>query len=38
VICLRGVWGYHSVLHTDKSMEGATLLLFLVELQEVLDG
>jgi hypothetical protein len=38
VICLRGVWGYHSVLHTDQSMEGATLLLFLVELQKVLDG
>jgi hypothetical protein len=38
VICLRGVWGYHSVLHSDQPMDGATLLLFLVELQEVLDG
>jgi hypothetical protein len=38
VICLRGVWGYHSVLHPGEPMDGATLLLFLVELQEVLDG
>ncbi len=37
VICLRGVWGYHSVLHTDQSMDGATLLRFLVELQRVMD-
>lgn len=37
VICLRGVWGYHSVLHADQSAEGHPLLRFLVELQEVLD-
>lgn len=36
-ICLRGVWGYHSVLHTDKPMGDTTLLAFLLELQKVLD-
>lgn len=37
VICLRGVWGYHSVLHADRPMDGTSLLLFLVELQRVMD-
>jgi hypothetical protein len=37
-ICLRGVWGFHSVLHADQSMDGASLLRFLVELQKVMDG
>jgi hypothetical protein len=38
VICLRGVWGFHSVLHTDQPMnESATLQHFLVELQRVMD-
>lgn len=36
-ICLRGFWGYHSVLHTDKPMEGGDLLRSLVELQTILD-
>jgi hypothetical protein len=36
-ICLRGVWGYHSVLHTDRPMGDSTLLGFLLELQGVLD-
>lgn len=36
-ICLKGVWGYHSVLHSGERMDGATLLGFLVELQRVLD-
>lgn len=36
-ICLRGVWGYHSVLHTDRPMGDSTLLNFLLELQKVLD-
>jgi hypothetical protein len=36
-ICLRGAWGYHSVLHADQPMEGTTLLGFLLELQAVLD-
>ncbi len=37
VICLRGVWGFHSVLHTDRAMDGASLLRLLMELQGVLD-
>jgi len=38
-ICLRGVWGYHSLLHVDQPMdETTTLQRFLVELQEVMDG
>ena len=38
-ICLRGVWGYHSLLHVDQPMdETATLQRFLVELQEVMDA
>jgi hypothetical protein len=37
VICLRGVWGYHSVLHADRPMGDSTLLTFLLELQRVLD-
>ena len=39
VICLRGVFGYHSVLHPDRPMEHGpgSLLLFLVELQQVMD-
>jgi len=36
-ICLRGVWGYHSVLHTERPMGDTTLLGFLIELQKVLD-
>lgn len=36
-ICLRGLWGYHSVLHTDKPMGDTTLLNLLLELQKVLD-
>jgi hypothetical protein len=36
-ICLRGVWGYHSVLHADRPMGDTTLLGFLLELQKVLD-
>jgi hypothetical protein len=39
VICLRGVWGFHSVLHPEQPMdESATLQRFLVELQKVMDG
>ncbi len=37
VICLRGVWGYHSVLHSDRPMDGASLIRLLLELQRVLD-
>ncbi len=39
-ICLRGVFGFHSVLHTERPMEteDAGLLHFLVELQKVMDG
>lgn len=36
-ICLRGAWGYHSVLHTDRPMGDSSLLNLLVELQEVFD-
>ena len=36
-ICLRGVWGYHSVLHSTERPDGTTLLGFLLELQEVID-
>src|SRR4051794_890115 len=31
-ICLRGVYGYHSVLHTEQRPDGTTLLCFLLEL------
>jgi hypothetical protein len=39
-ICLRGVFGYHSVLHPDRAMDNGpgSLLTLLVELQRVLDG
>jgi hypothetical protein len=37
VICLRGAWGYHSVLHADQPMGDSTLLTLLLELQVVLD-
>jgi len=37
VICLRGVWGYHSVLHSNERPDGSTLLGFLLELQKVID-
>jgi hypothetical protein len=38
-ICLRGVWGFHSLLHTEQPMdETATLQRFLVELQRVMDA
>ena len=36
-ICLRGVYGYHSVLHANERPTGATLLGFLLELQAVID-
>ncbi len=37
-ICLRGVWGFHSLLHTEQPIdESATLQRFLVELQSVMD-
>jgi hypothetical protein len=36
-ICMRGVWGFHSVLHADRPMGEGTLLGFLLELQAVLD-
>lgn len=35
-ICLRGVFGYHSVLHSNERSNGATLLNFLLELQGVI--
>jgi hypothetical protein len=40
VMCLRGVWGFHSVLHPERPMEKEDpgLLHFLTELQKVLDG
>lgn len=37
VICLRGTWGFHSVLHTDRPMDGTPLLILLVELQSILN-
>ncbi len=37
-ICLKGVWGYHSVLHSGESAEGTSLNRFLKELQQVMDG
>lgn len=37
VICLRGMWGYHSVLHPDRPMGDSTLLILLLELQTVFD-
>jgi hypothetical protein len=39
-ICLRGVFGFHSVLHPERPMDSddTTLLRFLVELQKVMDG
>lgn len=37
VICLKGVWGYHSVLHSAERPDGTTLIRFLLELQGVLD-
>lgn len=38
-MCLRGVWGFHSVLHPERPMEKEDpgLLSFLVELQWVMD-
>jgi hypothetical protein len=36
-ICLRGAWGYHSVLHSNERPDGTTLLGFLLELQGVID-
>jgi hypothetical protein len=36
-ICLRGTWGYHSVLHVDRPMGDSTLINLLLELQVVLD-
>ena len=37
VICLRGAWGYHSVLHAGQPMGDSTLLTLLLELQVVLN-
>jgi hypothetical protein len=37
VICLRGTWGFHSVLHTDQPMNGSPLLQLLLELQSILN-
>lgn len=37
VICLRGTWGYHSVLHADRPMGDSSLLALLIELQKVLN-
>lgn len=36
-ICLRGAWGYHSVLHPDRPMDNRSLLDLLLELQWVLN-
>jgi hypothetical protein len=36
-ICLRGVYGYHSVLHPNERPTGTTVLSFLLELQGVID-
>jgi hypothetical protein len=36
-ICIRGTWGYHSVLHRDRPMGDSTLLRLLLELQTMLD-
>jgi hypothetical protein len=36
-ICLRGVYGYHSVLHTNERPTGTTLLGFLLELEAVIN-
>lgn len=36
-ICLRGCWGYHSVLHAAERPDRTTLLGFLLELQRVFD-
>jgi hypothetical protein len=36
-ICLRGVYGFHSVLHTNERPEGTTLQSFLLQLQQVFD-
>ena len=36
-ICIRGMWGYHSVLHRDRPMGDSTLLHLLLELQTMLD-
>jgi hypothetical protein len=36
-VCLRGVYGYHSVLHTNERPDNTTLLRFLLELQGVID-
>ena len=36
-ICLKGVFGYHSVLHRGELMQGATLSRFLRELQGVMS-
>lgn len=36
-VCLRGVFGYHSVLHANERPTGTTALGFLLELQAVMD-
>jgi hypothetical protein len=36
-ICLRGAWGYHSVLHPAERPTGTTLNGLLLELQKVVD-
>lgn len=36
-ICLRGTYGFHSVLHADRPMGETSLLDLLLELQRVMD-
>jgi hypothetical protein len=36
-ICLRGVWGYHSMLHANEPAAGTKLMTFLLELQRLMD-
>jgi hypothetical protein len=36
-VCLRGVYGYHSILHPNERPDGIPLLNFLLELQAVID-
>lgn len=36
-ICVRGTWGYHSVLHVNERTDGTTLGGLLLELQKLFD-
>ena len=36
-ICLRGAFGFHSILHPAESASGTSLQRFLLELQQVVD-